>query len=458
MVLTGTANRSSGRSTNGRYNEGMNKAAVLFLVLAAALRGEVFPMTLRQAVETALKQNPDLALSRLDEEKARQSIRLARDPFTPRIIVGSGLAYSNGFPMSIEGSAPSVIQANATQYLFNRPQSYQVAQSRENARTANFGTAAKREEVAYRTASLYLDAERAGRIGALARKDAESLQKVLETVQAQVREGRALPLNEKQSAYNLARARQVADDLEADEATAETSLALAVGFTADDRVRPVEEERPAPELPQTEEQASAAALTSNKDLRRLESQILAKGLEMRGERSARLPRVDLVAQYSMLAKYNNYEQFFRKFQRNNGQLGVSFQLPLLPGPGVNAQMAQTQIDINHLRLELNTTRNRITADIQQAFRDVHKAESASEVARLDLELAREQLSVALAQMQEGRLTLRQVEETRVVENDKWIAFYDAQYSVQKAQWNLLRLSGDMVASLQTLRASPSGTP
>ena len=80
-------------------------------------------MTLRQAVDLALRQNPDIALARLDEDKARQGIRIAHGPFIPRITVGSGLAYSDGFPMSIEGSAPSIVQAQAAQFLFNRQQS-----------------------------------------------------------------------------------------------------------------------------------------------------------------------------------------------------------------------------------------------------------------------------------------------------------------------------------------------
>ena len=77
-------------------------------------------MTLRQAVTRAMAQNPDITLARLDEENARHGVQIAKDPFAPRITVGSGLAYSNGFPMSIEGSAPSIVQARATQFLFNR--------------------------------------------------------------------------------------------------------------------------------------------------------------------------------------------------------------------------------------------------------------------------------------------------------------------------------------------------
>jgi len=437
------------------------KVAIISLGLLASVRAEVYTMTMREAVDTALKQNPDLTLARLDQEKARQAVRLARDPFTPRVTVGSGLAYSNGFPMSIEGAAPSVVQANAVQYIFNRPQSFAVAQARENARGAELGAAAKREEVAYRTASLYLDAERAARIGALAGNDADSLAKVLQTVQAQVREGRALPLNEKQAALNLARARQAADGLREDEEAAETALAVALGFSAEDRVRTAEADPPAPALPRSEEEVIESSLESNKEIRQLESQIAAKGLEMRGERAARLPRADLVAQYAMMARFNNYDEFFRKFQRNNGQLGVSFQLPLLAGPGVSAQMAQTQTDIDHLRVQLTATRNRITSDIQQAFREEKKASSAAEVARLDLDVAREQLSVLLAQMQEGRAPLSQVEQARAAENDKWIAFYDAQYNVDKARWNLLHLSGDLVSTLQapaTTSPAPSNAP
>jgi len=422
--------------------------------MCAAARAGVFPMTLRQAVDTALKQNPDVTLARLDEQKARMAVRVARDPFVPRIIVGSGLAYSNGFPMSIEGAAPSIVQANAVQYLFNRPQSYAIAQARENVRSAELSGAAKREEVAYRATSLYLDAKRAARISGLAQKDAGSLEKVLETVQAQVREGRALPLTEKQAALNLARARQVTEGLEEDQATAENALALALGFAPQDRVRTVEEEQVPPAVAGSEEAVVRRALESNKELRQLESQIAAKGIEMRGARAARLPRADLVAQYAMLSRINNYDQFFKTFQRNNGQLGVSFQLPLLAGPGVAAQVGQAQTDIDKLRIQLKTTRDRITSDIQQGFRDERKATNAADVARMDLEVTREQLSVTLEQMQEGRATLAQVEQARLAENDKWIAFYDAQSNLEKARWNLLHLSGELITSLQLLPATP----
>jgi outer membrane protein TolC len=129
---------------------------------------------------------------------------------------------------------------------------------------------------------------------------------------------------------------------------------------------------------------------------------------------------------------------------------MSFQLPILSGSGAGAQVAQSVTDASRLKVELATARNRIAGDVQQSFRDARRAAGAADLARLDLEVAREQLSVNLAQMQEGRLGLREVEQARVVENQKWIAFYDAQYAAEKAKWNVLRLTGELVPSLEAL--------
>ncbi len=89
-------------------------------------------MTLRQAVTRALQQNPDVTLARLEEENARHAVGIAKDPFSPKVNVGSGLAYSNGFPLS----APSIVQAHASQFLFNRQQSFSVAAAKEQVRGA----------------------------------------------------------------------------------------------------------------------------------------------------------------------------------------------------------------------------------------------------------------------------------------------------------------------------------
>jgi len=420
----------------------------LLAFLASGIRAEVHTLTLKQALDRALHENPDIALARLDEQKAAQAARLAKAPFSPVIFAGSGLAYSNGFPMSVDGAAPSIFQARAKQDIFNRQQSYLAASARENVRGAGIATSAKRDEIAYRTASTYLDAQRAARLADLARKQVESLEKIQQTMEERVKEGRELAIELKRAALNVARGRQRVGQLNADQDVAERSLAVVLGFAADDQVRASNDEAPAPSLPPSEDAAIQNAIQSSKELRRLESALVAKGLDVRAQKAARLPTVDLIAQYGLFAKFNNYTDYFRTFQRNNGEIGMSFTVPLIAGPGMAAAVAQAETEAARLRIELSNTRNRISLETRQSFQTWNKAQTAREVAGLDLEVARDQVSILLAQMNEGRATLQQLELARFDEDDKWIVFYDAQYSAEKAAWDLLRQTGTLIASLQ----------
>ena len=92
-------------------------------------------------------------------------------------------------------------------------------------------------------------------------------------------------------------------------------------------------------------------------------------------KAARLPHVDLVAQYGLFATFNHYQDYFLKYQRNNGEIGVSIVLPLLLGPAVSAAAAEADADASKLRIQLANTRNQITADTHQSYREVRKAEA-----------------------------------------------------------------------------------
>ena len=115
---------------------------------------------------------------------------------------------------------------------------------------------------------------------------------------------------------------------------------------------------------------------------------------------------------------------------------------------MSAAAAQAEAEAAHLRLEMNAARNRIMLDTRQSFQNLKRAQTARDVAQLDLELSRDQLSILLAKMNEGRVSMQQVEQARFEENEKWIAFYDAQCTAEKAAWDVLRQTGDLMAALQ----------
>jgi outer membrane protein len=423
------------------------KHTLLLCVSAAAAFAEVHPLTLRQAVEIALKESPDLVLSRLDQQKADAAIRIAKDPFVPKLYAGSGLAKVWGYPTSIEGSAPSIIQTRTDMALFNRPKTFELARVRETARGAGIDTESKSDQVAYQTATMFLDAQQLDRNKRSLQLEVESLQRVSSATVEQVEEGRQLAIENKRVAVEVARASQRLAALNGDLDYSEASLAVVLGYAAADRVQPREEERAAFEVPESEQAALELALQNNKDIRKLESQLQAKGFEVKEAEATRLPVIDLVAQYALLAK-TNYQNFFTRFQRNNGELGVSIQIPLITGSASKGLAAQAQTDILELRTQMGQIRNRIQLDTQKSFQELQKARSAQEVARLDLDYTRDQVSLLLAQLGEGRATQQQVDNARLTEQEKWIAFYDTQHAVENARLDLLRQTGTLRAALR----------
>jgi outer membrane protein TolC len=419
--------------------------ALMFLAIAGA---EVRTMALREAVAVAMKQNPDLVIARLNQLKAQLGVDIARDPFVPKLYAGSGAAWTTGYPVNINGEPPSIFVARTVMSIYNRPQSYAVAQARENARGAETDVAHQQNEVAYRVASMYLEADQAARGADIARRQVESMRRVQEAVQARVAEGRELTIQGKRAALNVAKAEQRAESLAIDQDRAERALAVALGFTNEDRVRPAAEGSPAPAVPVSEEAAIDEAVTNSKEVKVIESQMQAKNLEIRGYKAQRLPTVDLIAQYNLLAKYNFEDILGRQFQRHNGQLGASITIPLLTGSASKAYVSQSETDLAKLRAQLGQLRSRIETDTRKAFQDVHKAEVARNVARLDLDVAREQMSIILAQSDEGRVSVHDVEQARIDENEKWIAYYEAQNILERAKLNLLRETGTLSAALQ----------
>ncbi len=421
----------------------------IFVLVSSTALGlaETHSLTLRQAVETALKENPDLVLSRLDEQKAQDSVRVAKDPFVPKVYAGSGAAKTWGYPSSIEGAAPSIIQARTDMSLFNKPKSYELARVRENARGATISTQSKTDEVAYQTASLFLDAQQINRNVQSLKLETESLERVSVAIKLRVDEGRELSIENKRVAVDLARSRQRYEAATTDLDYISATLAVVLGYPAGDRVQPVDDSLNPPEIPASEQAAREQALQNSKEIRRLESQLQAKGFELREYQSARLPVIDVVAQYSLFAK-STYQTFFTHIQRNNGQLGVSIQIPLLIGSASKGLASQAQTEILQLRTQMNQVRNRIELDIQKGYQDLHKAAAAQTVARLDLDYAREQVSLLLAQLGEGRATQQKVDDARLIEQEKWIALYDTQHDVEKARLSLLRQTGTLLAALR----------
>jgi len=421
---------------------------LLFLSAAAAGFCEVRTVTLAQVLDLAMTQSAEAALARLDERRAAAAVQAARDPFYPKIFAGSGLAYSSGFPLSIEGSAPSILESRAIASVFNKPQKMMLEKARADQNTAGVAAAMRQEEVSYRAAVLYVEAGRLAAAVRAAKEQMGTLERVSETVKARVDAGRELAIEGRRAVLRNAQAKQRVMRLETAHADAEAQLGLLLGMGDGDRARPAEPETPIRVAVTSEGDAVIAALQNSKEIRRLESVVIAKGFERRSHEAARLPRLDLVAQYGLFSKFNNYDKFFNRFQRHNGQFGISIQIPLLPSQTSKAQKEMVDGELAGLKTQLSAERGRASAQARKAWAEIAARETGVEVANLDLQVAREQTTLLLALLEEGRATQRQLEEARFAENEKWMALFDGRFGLDRARLELLKETGTLAAALR----------
>jgi outer membrane protein TolC len=420
----------------------------LFLIFAAcATAGEVKTLTLKQALALALEQNPDVLLARLDQQKARNQILIAKDAFQPKVTGGAGLAWSNGTPTVIDGNPPSIFEVRTDMALFDRSQSYKIAQAKENLRGSGFDVTRRQEDAAYRVATLFLDAEQAAHSLDSAEQQVKNLSKVKDLVDARVADGRELPLESKRANMNMLIAKNNVEKLNVNLMYAEMSLAQVLGMGPDDRVHAAQEERTPIAVPASEDASIEEALAHSPELRRLESDVEAKTLEVKSYRAARLPKVNLVAQDNVAAHYN-YSDSLYPFRRNLPELGASITVPFLVGRTAKAYAMDAEADVERIKVTMGRTRSQIASDLRRAYQEVKSADSSRELAKADLDFTRDELSVDLAQYEEGKLPLSKIEALRATENEKFLTFYVSQQTSERARLNVLRLTGTLVAALK----------
>jgi outer membrane protein TolC len=184
------------------------------------------------------------------------------------------------------------------------------------------------------------------------------------------------------------------------------------------------------------------ALQNNTGLQIAESDVRAKEFRLKGEKRGYFPTLELVSVYSVLGKFNNYSQFFNTFQRNNFNAGIQVQVPLFSAR-TKANVGLAEVNLAAAKATLSNKKSEVSAEVRQKTRSVREKDAAKEVARLELQLAQQDVAVYQSQYAEGKLNLREVEKARLSENERWMAYLDANFQRQQAQLELLRAAGQL---------------
>jgi outer membrane protein TolC len=403
-------------------------------------------LTLRRSIELALQNSKDIQLAKIQARVADQSTNLTRSEFKPNLFVGSGAGYTYGIPETPGGRAPSVFNVTYTEQVFNEPLRGLAREQQEQAKAQRVLLEETRNSVMARVASAYLELVKVRHALELLRKEKESAEKIVDITQERQGEGFELPVEVTKAQLTRAQVVQRILQLEGRQDELEVFLRNQLGLAPEQSMEVTPEE-----LPGAAEQQGAnliaMASENNPSLAFAESDVRGKEFRLAGEKRGNLPTLELVSVYSVLAKFNNYANYFTKFQYNNFNAGVNVQLPIFSAR-TRANVALAQANLDAAKMNLAGTKNQVSAEVRQKSRKVQEADAAKEVARLELQLSQQNVSVLQSQFGEGKTNLREVERARLDENEKWMAYLDANFQRQQAQLELLRTAGQLDKVLQ----------
>jgi len=293
-------------------------------LLHAADNPPAEPLRFRTAIDLALQHSGVMGIAAANQLHSRKAYEEVKNHYLPQLTAGSGLGYSVGFPLTLEGSAPSVFNFTSTQSLFNLSLRQFLKAAKIDWNASSFDVQDKRAEVILDTALSYAQlVNLSGKLNTLteARKSAEKAQFVTEQ---RLNEGVDSKLDLTKAQLTTARIRLRIADAQGQQDVLREHLAKLTGLTPAE-IQPDPESMPQLPLISQEDDLAARAATNSP---------LVKLAEQKADAAAARAKGDLNLDPQTLAEINALLiQSERKLTRDAGQPTRPWYKHMIYAPG-----------------------------------------------------------------------------------------------------------------------------
>jgi outer membrane protein TolC len=402
------------------------------------------PIPLKRIVELALSHATGAAVAVADEQRAAAAYSGLRNSYIPQVMTGSGLGWSYGFPLGLEGSAPSLFNINAQSAVFNPALREYMKAAKVDSRVAALNSKDQRNQIIQDAAQSYAELSKLEqRMSRLQEAEYEA-NKMQASVAQRVKEGIDSEMDATRAHLSAARVRlRIAEAQGAADVLCE-HLSKLTGLAADS-IQTVPDSIPNPPPPPEPNTSVAHAR--------------AQYLRAKAEHRVLWPSLDFAAQYALLSKFNNFQNYYipshpcvtplgeflcvsDSFQQNNATVGVSIRFPLFnASQRSKAQLAEA--DARKASKQAEAAKNQLSEETLRLQRSVAQLQAARDVAQLEFEIADKTVSAVQTRMDAGTANLHDLDDARTQLSERFISLQDVNFELQRAQIGLLRSTGDL---------------
>lgn len=410
--------------------------------LGAAVDPPAGPIPFRNAVDLALQHSGVMGIAAINQWRARKAYEELRANYIPQLTIGSGLGYSYGFPLTLEGSAPSVANFNSLQSFYNPSLRQFMKAAKIDWHAASLDIQDKRDAVILDTALTYAQlAQLTGKITALseAQTAAEKAQFVSEQ---RLQEGVDSKLEVTKSQLITARIRLRIAEAQDQSDVLREHLSKLLGLPADQiAVQP--DSMPQMPLISQDDDLPARAVGSSLAVKLAEQKVAAAQARANGEhKAAVMPTIDLASQYAYLAKFNNYDLYYKNYTANNFSGGLNLRVPIFNSVQ-KAKAQEADADALIAKKQADLTKNQVGENTLKLQRSLRQLSAARDVAKLEWEVSQGDLEGVKGRVQTGSANTRDEQNAEIDTHDKHAAYLDAEFELSRAELQLLRLTGEL---------------
>jgi outer membrane protein len=411
----------------------------------AGAPGQPLRLTLKQAVQLALKQNPQVLVARLLTMESGQQQQIARAGLLPQANLTAATALEQFNLQTIErlpkptAAGPyQWIQAGPTfsQSVLNLPliRNYQIG--REGVRESRAQERATREDITASVVLQYHLVLRAIAIRDAAKARVALAERLSNLAINQQKTGVGLLIDTTRAQVELQNERQTLIDAETEVHTTLYVLEELLDLPPDRGVEAADA-LAFYELPTYDTATTIAkALATRPEMRSIESQQTIAELSRKSASEQRLPQLDFSGHWLYQG-----EHFSDAIPAYSYLLGL--EIPLFTGGRIRAEVAEADLVRKEVAERKQALEARIVREVKSAIEELESARSAVDVANLGLQLANDEVAQAQRRFAAGITTnveVVQAQDALARANSNQI---EALYRFNQSRANLARAIGEV---------------
>ena len=409
------------------------------LLAGICVQAETLPLA--RAIQLALAHGTSSAIANADVQRTFAAYREVRNSYIPQLVVGSGLGYSYGFPLTLEGSAPSIVNVVTQSTIFNPAQRQFRNAAKTEWRAAQLQDKDQRSSVIQDVVISYAELAKWEARLLRSQEDEVHASQLEKAVVQRLQEGVDSAMDLNKAKLTTARARLRITQAHGSADVLRRHLSVLTGLPQSS-IEVVPETVPALPALSSEDDLPSKAVASSPAIQSADQHAIAEAFRASGEHRALLPSLDFAAQYARLSTYNNYDRFYNNFQADNATIGVSFRFPIFNAPQ-RARAQGADADALKAKKQAEAARDKVSEETLKLQRAVEQLAAAREVAQLEYQLAQSGLEAAQTRQDAGTGTLHDLVDARGQASERYLLFQDSDFEYQRARVNLLRATGEL---------------